>query len=158
MKVILLDQKEIESVGVITLARKKELKNLENWNFNWFELCSARSAIYKLQSEGETIGLVKLDWENENHFNLANIEVSPDNIGSKGKYKNAADLLFAYAALLSFKLNKSQYKGFLSFISKGKLINHYIEKYNAELVFRERMIISPRNCKSLIEKQLKIEL
>lgn len=158
MKVILIDQKEIESEGEIVLASKKNLKNLENWNFDWFELYSSRSTIYKLHIKKEIIGLLKLEWENEYHFNLANIELSPINIGSKGKFKNVADILFAYAALQSFKLNKAEYKGFLAFKSKGKLINHYIEKYNAELLFRDRMIISPSNCKLLIMKQLKIEL
>jgi len=158
MKVVLIDQNEIESEGKIILAIKKSLKKLKNWNFAWSELYSNKSTIYKLEINEEIVGLIKLDWENEDHFNIANIEVSPNNIGSKGKYKNASDLLFAFSALQSFKLNKAGYKGFLAFKSKGKLINHYIEKYNAELVFRERMIISPKNCKTLIKNQLKIEL
>jgi hypothetical protein len=158
VNVVLIDRKNIEIQGKILVASKKSLKSLKDWNFNWLELYSTHSTIYKLQIEKEIIGLAKLDWENEDHFNLANVEVSPDNVGSKGQYKNAADLLFAYSALQSFKLNKNAYKGFLSFISKGKLISHYIEKYNAELVFRERMIISPKNCKALIEEQLKIKL
>jgi len=158
MKVILIDQKENESVGEIVLATKNNLKSLQNWNFDWVKLFKTESSIYKLQIEKEILGLVKLDWENEDHFNLSNIEISPSNIGSKGQYKNTADLLFAYSALQSFKLNKGGYKGFLAFKSKGKLINHYSKKYNAELVFRERMIISPSNCKLLIQKQLKIEI
>jgi len=67
-------------------------------------------------------------------------------------------LLFAYSALQSFRLNNSAYKGFLAFKSKGMLINHYLEKYNAELVYRERMIISPKNCELLIKTHLKIEI
>jgi len=158
MEVILLDRRGKEIEGQILMATRNDVKKLKDWNFNWDELFSKKSTIYKLQLKDQIIGLVKHHWENEEHFNLANIELSPRNIGSKGQYKNAADLLFAYSALQSFKIYKKGYKGFLAFKSKGKLINHYVKKYKAELVFRDRMIISPRNCKILIKENLKIEI
>ena len=64
----------------------------------------------------------------------------------------------AYGCLLSFELNKGPYKGYLSFISKGELIDYYIEKYNAELMYRERMYINPINGIKLIKKHLNKEL
>jgi len=141
-----------------TLLKSKDLRNLMNWNFDWVKLNSANSEIYKLTLNEKILGLVKHEWQNENHFRIANIEISPSNIGSKGNFKNAAELLFAYSALMSFKYNKGAYNGFLAFKSKGRLIKHYEKKYNAQLVFRENMIISPKNCKTLIKNHLKIEI
>lgn len=158
MNVILIDQTNNEFIAEINIARKKELSTLKEWNFNWAELHSKKGKIYRLKLKSEIVGLIKLEWQNEEHFTLANIELSPINIGSKGKFSNAAEILFAYSALMSFKLNKGAYKGFLAFKSKGRLIQHYTNKYNAELVFRDRMIISPTNCRILIKQHLKLEI
>jgi len=58
----------------------------------------------------------------------------------------------------SFELNKGNYKGYLVFTSKGVLIEYYQKKYNAELIFRERMILSPEKGKELILNYLQINL
>lgn len=89
---------------------------------------------------------------------LKNIEVAPWNYGSKGKFKNIVEILISLACLQSFEFNKGNYKGFLVFTSKGKLIEYYQQKYNAELIFRERMIINPKIGKQLIRTNLKIDL
>jgi hypothetical protein len=89
---------------------------------------------------------------------MKNIEIAPSNYGSKGKYINAAQILMSYACLLSFEFNKGPYKGYLTFISKGRLIDHYVEKYNAELVYRERSQINPINGLKLIKKHLNLDL
>jgi hypothetical protein len=60
--------------------------------------------------------------------------------------------------LKSFELNKGDYKGFLVFTSKGNLIEYYQEKYGAELIFRERMIINSNIGKKLILSNLEIDL
>lgn len=102
--------------------------------------------------------LMMIQFVDADFFELKNIEVSPKNYGSKGKYINAAQLMIAYGCLLSFEFNRGPYQGYLSFLSKGELIDYYIEKYNAELVFRERMQINPVNGLALIKKHLNIDL
>jgi len=66
--------------------------------------------------------------------------------------------LISFACLKSFELNKGNYKGFLVFTSKGTLIEYYQKKYNAELIFRERMIINPNIGKRLIKTNLEIDI
>lgn len=158
MVVKILDQKENEFEAQIVTASKNDLETIKNWNFDWVELYSSKAQFYKLVYKSKINGLIKIKWENPEHFILDNIELAPKNVGTKGEIKNAAELLFAYCALLSFNLNKGPYKGFLSFKSKGSLIKHYSKKYKAELVFREMMIISPSNCKLLIKNHLKLEI
>jgi len=47
---------------------------------------------------------------------------------------------------------------YLAFTSKGELIPHYEKYYYAELVYREKMIIFPRNGKKLIRKFLNLKI
>jgi len=158
MQVQLTDRKGKSFNAEILKAKNTELKKLKGWNFNWFELDkSKKSEVYKLQTQ-EIEALLMIHYLDDEFFEMKNIEVAPSNYGSKGKYINAAQILMSYACLLSFEFNKGPYKGYLTFISKGRLIDYYIEKYNAELVFRERMQINPINGMRLIKKHLNLEL
>ena len=145
MQVQLIDKKGQKWLANILEAKPSDVKKLSGWKFNWGQLSKyKKSKLYKLSTE-EIEGLIMIQFVEDDFFELKNIEVSPLNYGSKGKFINAAQILIAYGCLLSFELNKSPYKGYLSFISKGDLINYYIEKYNAELVYRDRMYINPIN-------------
>ena len=158
MQVKLVDKKGKERNAEILQAKKSELIKTKDWKFNWIELNeSKKSKIFQLRTE-EIEGLMKIEFIEPEFFEMKNIEVSPSNFGSNGKYLNVAQLLISYGCLLSFELNKGPYEGFLSFISKGELIDYYIKEYNAELAFRERMYINPYEGLKLIKKHLKIEL
>lgn len=158
MQVQLLDKKGNSINAEIQKTKSAELKRLQNWQFNWVELAKSKnSETYKLQTQ-ELEALLMIEFIDEEFFEMKNIEVAPSNYGSKGKYVNAAQILMTYACLLSFEFNKGPYKGYLTFISKGRLIDYYIEKYKAELVFRERMQINPINGLKLIKEHLNIEL
>lgn len=158
MQVKLIDKKGNSVSGEILKARQNDLKGLKEWKFNWVELAkSKKSNVYKLETQ-EIEALLIIQFIDDEFFEMKNIEVAPSNYGSKGKYVNAAQILMSYACLLSFEFNKGAYRGYLTFISKGKLIDYYIEKYNAELVFRERMQINPINGLKLIKKHLNQEL
>jgi len=138
---------------------KSDLKLInKEWKFNWKQLFSSEAQFYKIVFEDEVHGIIKLEEENSAYYVLMNIEVAPWNYGSKGKYKNVAEILMSYACLKSFELNKGNYRGFLVFTSKGTLIEYYQKKYKAELIFRERMIINPEIGKQLIKSNLNIEL
>lgn len=158
MKVILLNNNGQERNAEILEAKKSELRKTKDWKFNWVELNDFKKArIFQLRTE-EIEGLMKIEFLEPEFFEMKNIEVSPRNFGSNGKYLNVAQLLISYGCLLSFELNKGPYEGFLSFVSKGELIDYYIKEYNAELAFRERMYINPHEGLKLIKKHLKIEL
>ena len=158
MQVKLVDKKGKERNAEILQVKKSELIKTKDWKFNWIELNeSKKSKIFQLRTE-EIEGLMKIEFIEPEFFEMKNIEVSPSNFGSNGKYLNVAQLLISYGCLLSFELNKGPYEGFLSFISKGELIDYYIKEYNAELAFRERMYINPYEGLKLIKKHLKIEL
>ena len=138
---------------------KSDLKLINNdWQFSWKKLFNSDAQFFKIVFGDEIQGIIKLEEENEAYYVLKNIEVAPWNYGSKGKYKNVAEILLSYACLKSFELNKGNYRGFLVFTSKGALIEYYQKKYKAELIFRERMIISPEIGKELIKSNLNIEL
>jgi len=158
VQVILIDKTGRKNTAIIQIANPMDLKGLKEWKFDWYNLRKNKnSQVFKLQTE-EIEGLIMIQFIEEDFFEMKNIEVSTSNYGSKGNYINVAQILIAYGCLLSFELNKGPYQGYLSFISKGNLIDHYIEKYNAELAYRERMYINPENGLKLIKEHLNIEL
>jgi len=145
--------------GIISKALKKELpKSNSNWKFDWKSLYVKNSLIFKLTHEEEIQGLLKMTKVDEGYYEMSNLELSAENYGSKGKINKIAGCLIAYGCLLTFNLNSGNYKGYLAFTSKGELIPHYEKKYFAELVYREKMIIAPKNGKKLIRKYLDIKL
>lgn len=160
MKVNLYDNTRGKSIfGVISKTSKKELPNkAAKWNFDWKTLYSKDSLIFKLSYVDEIQGLLKMTKVDEGYYEMSNLELAPENYGSTGKLNNVAGCLIAYGCLLTFQLNTGNYKGYLAFTSKGELISHYEKNYFAELVFREKMIISPQNAKKLIKKYLQIKL
>jgi len=158
VEVKLIDKnKKVRKAEIIEVS-KLDLKKLKNWKFNWFDLYNNKnSKIFQLKTE-EIEGLIKIEFIEPDFFELKNIEVSPSNFGSRGRFMNVAQLLISYGCLLSFELNKGPYQGYLTFVSKGELIDYYIKEYGAELAFRERMFISPNEGIKLIKKHLKVEL
>lgn len=159
MQVLIKNRRNKEFTAKIERFDKKYFKDVSSeWKFNWKQLFNGNALFYMIIYEEQIQGIIKLEEENELYYILKNIEVAPWNFGSKGKYKNIAEILMSFACLKSFELNKGNYKGFLVFTSKGNLIEHYQTKYNAELIFRERMIINSQIGKQLILSNLGIDL
>ena len=159
VQVKIRNSRKKEFTAQIEQFTRTDLKLIKSdWKFNWKQLYDSKAKFYKVNYEDQTQGIIKLEEENDLYFVLKNIEVAPWNFGSKGKFNNVAEILISFACLQSFELNKGNYKGFLVFTSKGKLIEYYQKKYNAELIFRERMIINPNIEKQLIKTNLKIDI
>lgn len=158
MKVYILDKKRKKNVSAeIEKANKIDLANLKkSWLFDWNSLYSKNSLIYKLSYSDEIQGFLNMLLVDEGYYEMKNLELAKSNLGRNGNFQNVAGCLIAYACLLSFELNKGNYQGFLSFTSKGELIEHYQKNYFAELVYREKMIIFPKYGKILIKKYLNI--
>lgn len=159
MQVTIRNKRNKEFAAQIETFTKKDLKSIgSEWKFNWKQLFSSDAKYFMVCYENQIQGIIKLEEENDSYYVLKNIEVAPWNYGSTGKFKNIAEILMSYACLKSFELNKGNYKGFLVFTSKGNLIEYYQEKYGAELIFRERMIINSEIGKKLILSNLEIDL
>jgi len=118
----------------ISLLSKSELKDItksNGWKFNWKnEYKYPERDIYKLTIVGNpTIiqGLVGLEVK-EDHVYMHLIESAPFNFGESKVYLGIPGNLVAFACKLSFQRGGD---GYVSFIAKTKLIDHYIESLGA---------------------------
>ena len=93
-------------------------------------------------------GLVSLT-VNEDHVVMHLIESAPFNKGKVKVYAGVPGNLVAFACKLSFQRGCD---GYVSFIAKTKLIDHYIETLYAVHVGVQRMIINTEAALKLIDK------
>ncbi len=77
------------------------------------------------------------------------IENSKHNKGKNRRYLGVAGNLVAFACKLSLEKG---YDGFISFISKTALKQHYQETLGAKILFGDTMVIEANEAKKLIEK------
>ena len=145
-----LIESEIVPMDKKTIPLKKD-----GWNFNWRQLSSegnTRAYVLRtLNSPDQTEGALCLRYEYDMLIMDA-LELAPHNIGQKSKrYDYIAGCLIAFGCRESFKI-KSDYKGFLTFVSKTNLIKWYTGKYGAKLALGQRMFIDWENGERLIEK------
>jgi hypothetical protein len=103
----------------------KNITKKNGWEFEWKqEFKQADRDIYKLTIvNNPTIiqGLVSLT-EKQDHVYLHLIESAPFNKGKNKMYAGVPGNLVAFACKLSFHRG---FDGFVSFLAKSKLINHY---------------------------------
>ncbi len=122
------------------------------WNFNWKgELKKEGTKVYKLTIVNNTDiiqGLISIE-DKGDHIFVNLIENAPFNIGKQKLYEGVPGNLFDFACKLSWD-NGNQ--GFVSFISKTKLMEHYNKILGAVNVFDQRMVIEPREALKLIKK------
>jgi hypothetical protein len=150
------DKSELKLARIILIDINESLK--DTWIFDWSTaLKEENSVIYALRiiENEEIVGLLKL--KNELGMLIMDlIEISSQNIGKAKKYINVAGILLAFACLESFKLN-TNYKGYLTFVSKSNLIDFYKNKYGASVSFGQRMFFTPEAALNLIKKYLRID-
>ena len=136
----------------VTLQDLKLVTKSRGWNFNWKgELRKEGTKVYKLTvvKNNEIIqGLISLE-DKGDHIFVNLIENAPFNIGRQKLYEGIPGNLFAFACKLSWD-NGNQ--GFVSFISKTKLMEHYHKTLGAVNVFDQRMVIEPKEALKLIKK------
>ena len=114
----------------VSLLTSTELKNIakkNGWNFDWkAEFKQPQREIYKLtivNNSNIIQGLVSLEVKSD-HVYMHLIESSPFNIGTNKVYLGVPGNLVAFACKLSFQRGGD---GYVSFIAKTKLIDHYIK-------------------------------
>ena len=160
MEIQLLERKKnLLLAGQIQQAFNKDMPlKRDGWQFTWKKLYKTEGAtFFKITlsiSSSDLEGILMLTLMNEEMLYMNNIEVAPHNFGSKGKHDYVAGCLIAYACYKSFELGKGNYRGYLTFDSKTKLIPLYQQKYGATLAMGQKMFIEPPTGRELIKKYL----
>jgi hypothetical protein len=142
----------------VILFAKSDLKTVtkkSGWDFNWrFELTQPEREVYKLTiSENANViqGLISLEIKSD-HVYMHLVESAPFNKGRTKMYTGVPGNLVAFACRLAFQRG---FEGNVSFISKTKLIDHYIETLGAFHVGGRLMIIETQSALRLTGKYFK---
>ncbi len=129
----------------ISLLTKADLKNISKksgWQFNWLsEYNMVTREVYKLTIvNNPTIvqGIISLEVKTD-YVYMHLIESAPFNIGKGKTYLGVPGNLVAFACKLSFQRGAD---GYVSFLSKTKLIEHYEKSLGAIHLGGHNMIIS----------------
>ncbi len=134
----------------------KKIKKVNGWQFEWkYEFEQANRQVYKLTITGNPNiiqGLISFSDEKD-HLFLHLIESAPFNKGRNKIYVGVAGNLVAFLCKESWD---RQYEGFVSFISKTRLIEHYEKTLGAVHVGNHQMVIFPKEAIQLIKKYFKI--
>jgi hypothetical protein len=128
-----------------------DLKNLKKgWKFDWKKETSTGN-VYKLviRITPEVIqGLISLI-DKGDHIYMNLIETARHNFGKNKSYEGVVGNLVAFACQQSFNRG---YDGMVVFEAKTKLIEHYKQTLNAQMITSNRMYISTKTAKFLIDK------
>jgi len=140
----------------IAILSREDISNIsKKWVFDWkYEFMQPDRDVYKLTIINNPLivqGLISLTVrEGDVYVHL--IESAPFNKGENKIYVGIPGNLFAFACKLSFQRGN---EGYVSFISKTKLIEHYIQVLNAEHIRNGLMIINTVSALKLINKYFK---
>jgi hypothetical protein len=115
------------------------MQKYEKWKFDWSDSGLADCTIYALYAEGsaKTQGLIACRSE-KNYVEVVLAESNPLNVGEKGLYHGVGAHLFALACKKSFNEGN---EGYVSFISKTGLVEHYIKSLHAKVLFNRNLVI-----------------
>lgn len=142
----------------ISRLKLKDIKTIskkKGWLFDWKkELGDDEKELYKLtiaNNPNVIQGLISLSKEAD-HIFINLLENAPFNLGKNKIYEGVAGNLVAYACKLSFQ---EGFDGFVVFVSKTALIEHYKTALGAHLLYGQKMIIPTCSSKILVEKYFK---
>lgn len=132
-----------------------QMQKYEKWKFDWSDQDLQDCSIYALYVDGSSItqGLIACrEYKNKGntlgYIEVALAESNPKNVGENGRYKGVGAHLFSIASKLSFDLG---YEGYVMFISKTDLVEHYIKTLKAEVLFDRTMQLTSSASKYLVE-------
>jgi len=142
----------------ISLLIKVEVKGLikkNGWQFNWTnELKLPSREVYKLtitNNPNIIQGVMSLEVKTD-HVYMHLIESAPFNIGKNKTYLGVPGNLVAFACKLSFQRGG---EGYVSFLSKTKLIDHYEKSLGAVHIGGGNMVITTETALKLTNKYFK---
>jgi hypothetical protein len=134
----------------ITKTLDDDVQYLVGWSFDW-KKTKKNFDVYKLTtiSESNIIqGLLAIEIKKGFVF-IELIENAPFNIGSKQIYSGVGGNLFAFACKLSFEMG---FDGYVSFVAKTELIEHYRDKMFAKSLSGQRMVIETDGARKLVNQ------
>ena len=139
-------------IVITDLSDFKSITRKEGWLFDWkSEFKMPDRDVYKLTIvNNQTViqGLISLSLKTD-HVYMHLIESAPFNKGKDKVYAGVPGNLVAFACKLSFQRG---FEGYLSFLSKTDLINHYGKTLGATHVGGNLMIINTVAALKLINK------
>ncbi|MFV0565570.1 MAG: hypothetical protein ACK5NB_07045 [Flavobacteriaceae bacterium] len=142
-------------VSLLNVAELKNITKKNGWSFNWkAEFKKPEREIYKLtivNNPNIIQGLVSLEAKPDYVF-MHLIESAPFNIGINKVYLGVPGNLVAFACKLSFQRGGN---GYVSFVAKTKLIDHYIKTLGAYHFGGHLMVITTETALKLIGKYFK---
>lgn len=142
-------------VSLLTKTELKLLTKKNGWNFNWTnEFKIPTREVYKLtitNNPNIIQRVVSLEVKTD-HVYMHLIESAPFNIGRNKTYLGVPGNLVAFACKLSFQRGG---EGYVSFLSKTKLIDHYEKSLGAVHFGGRLMVITTEVALKLIDKYFK---
>ena len=142
-------------VSVLSSSEIKKVTKKSGWLFNWkIEMQYPERDVYKLtivNNQDVIQGLVCLEVKSDHVF-LHLVESAPFNKGKTKIYSGVPGNLVAFACKLSFQRG---YDGYVSFVSKSQLIEHYQETLGAIHFGGRLMIIETPAAFRLIDRYFK---
>jgi hypothetical protein len=139
-------------ISLLTNAELKHVIKKNGWRFNWAsEYKVPERDIYKLtiaNNPNIIQGIISLEIKTDHVF-MHLIESAPFNIGKQKTYFGVPGNLIAFACKLSFQRGN---EGYVSFVAKTKLIDHYVESLGATNVGGHLMVITTAAALKLIDK------
>jgi len=142
----------------VFLLEKTDFKNISKtsgWLFNWKEEFKQPDRdVYKLVISGNPNiiqGLISIT-ERQDHVYIHIVESAPFNRGKNKVYLGVPGNLFAFACKVSFHRG---FEGYVSFMSKSQLIDHYQQTLGAALIGGHLMVINTATALKLIDKYFK---
>ena len=139
-------------ITLISLNDLKSVTKKNGWQFDWkLEFKQPEKDVYKLtivNNQSIIQGLISLEIKAD-HVYMHLVESAPFNKGKNKVYAGVPGNLVAFACKLSFQRG---FDGNVSFFSKSKLIQHYIETLGAIHFGGRIMIIDTNAALKLINK------
>ena len=139
----------------ITLVSSADLKPFTHknaWAFDWeYELKQPERDVYKLTIvNNQTVvqGLISLEVKSD-YVYVHLVESASFNKGKTKVYAGVPGNLVAFACKLSFQRG---HQGNISFLSKSKLVQHYIDSLGATHIGGRVMIIDTKSALKLLNK------
>ena len=142
-------------ISLLTKAEVKELTRKAGWQFNWMsELKLPSREVYKLtitNNPNIIQGVVSLEVKTD-HVYMHLFESAPFNIGKRKTYLGVPGNLVAFACKLSFQRGG---EGYVSFLAKTRLIEHYEKSLGAVHIGGRNMVITTETALKLTNKYFK---
>jgi len=142
-------------ISVLTNSDLKTVSKKNGWIFDWRnEFKEPSRDVYKLTIvNNPTIiqGLICLEVKAD-HVYMHLVESAPFNKGSSKMYSGVPGNLVTFACKLSFHRGSD---GFVSFLAKSRLIDHYQQTLQAVHVGGHLMVINTTGALKLINKYFK---